>query len=95
MKRALFCQISNRHHHQMKMIVHQAIGMHLPAGLGAALAQGFQKKLAVLVILENRLPPISPVHDVINRAGILHSEFARHANDPYGGRDERQVVILQ
>jgi hypothetical protein len=35
------------------------------ACLGAALAQGFQKKLAVLDALKNWLAPVPPVHDVI------------------------------
>jgi len=34
--------------------------MNLPASLAARLAQGFEKTPMILVIFENRLPPIAP-----------------------------------
>ena len=53
--------------------------MDLPAGFVARLAEGFKKTPAILIVFENRLPPISPVHDVIDRPWILHPQFAHHA----------------
>jgi hypothetical protein len=38
--------------------------MHLPVGLAAALAQGGQKQFPILVIAEDRLPPVPAIHDV-------------------------------
>jgi hypothetical protein len=37
--------------------------------------------LAIRVILEDQLAPVTAIQDVINRAGILDSQLARH-----GGR---------
>jgi hypothetical protein len=59
--------------HEMKMIGHQAIGMNLPAGLLARVAEGLQEQPPVFVGWENRFPSISAIHDVIHRAFILHS----------------------
>jgi len=52
--------------------------MDLPACFLTSLAQGFEKSGAVLVIHENGFPPVAPIHDVVNRTGILDSQFARH-----------------
>jgi hypothetical protein len=50
----------------------------LPVGFLIGLAQGFQEQPTVGVIHENSLTPIAAIHDVVNRARILNSEFARH-----------------
>jgi hypothetical protein len=42
------------------------------------LAEGLHQPAAVLVIGENVLAPIPPVHHVVNRTGILQSQFAGH-----------------
>src|ERR1017187_4002918 len=68
-----------RFDHQMKVVQHQTISMNLPACFVARFAEGFQKTLPILIVLENRFSPVSPVHDVIDRSRILHSQFARHA----------------
>src|SRR5439155_27054886 len=68
-----------RFHHQMKVIEHQTPGMHLPVRLATALAQGAQKQFAILVIPEDRLPPIPAIHHVIDRSRIFYSQLARHA----------------
>ena len=65
--------------HQMKVIAHQAIGMHLPAGLFASLAQRLQESVAVLVVRENRLAAIAPVQDVVHGPGIRDAQLASHA----------------
>jgi len=57
----------------MKVIAHQAEGMDLPAGFAARLAEGRQKRRAVPVLPENRLPPVPTIHHMINRPGIFHS----------------------
>ena len=68
-----------RFDNQMKMVQPQTIGMHLPAGLAADFAQRFQETLPIPVIFENRFPPITSIHHVIDRARILDTEFSRHA----------------
>ena len=52
--------------------------MNLPQGLGASFRQCFQKAPPVLIVVKDCLPPIAPVHDVVNCAGILNSQLARH-----------------
>lgn len=62
-----------RFDHQMKMIGHQTIRMHLPARFDARFTERAEEPLAIFVILEDGLAPISPIHEVINRARIFHS----------------------
>src|SRR5213596_3490295 len=72
-------QISPRcFQHHMKVIGHQAQGMHLPAGLAASFAQGVYEPLPIRVIPENGFAPVAPIHHVVNGTGIFHSELARH-----------------
>jgi hypothetical protein len=52
--------------------------MHLPAGLAAGFAERFQEAPPIQVVFENRFPPVAPVHQVIDRAGILDSQFSPH-----------------
>jgi hypothetical protein len=59
---------------QMKMITHQATGMHLPLRLSTGFAQRGQESPAVRVILENIVPAVPPIHAVINRSGILGAQ---------------------
>ena len=63
----------------MKVVGHQAIGVELPAGLLARFGQGLEKAEAVMVVVENLFPPIATIHQVIDGAGILDSEFTRQA----------------
>jgi len=55
------------------MIGHQAIRMHLPAGLGACFAEGGQEPLPVFVIEKNQLPTVAPIHHLVNRSCIFHA----------------------
>jgi hypothetical protein len=64
--------------HQVKVIVHQTPGMHLPVGFNAALAQGLHEASPVCVVLENGFAPVPAVHQVANRPRIMRSEFSRH-----------------
>ena len=49
--------------------------MNLPARLGANLAQRFDEALAIRIIHENPLAPVTAIHDVINRADLLDSQL--------------------
>src|SRR6185503_5470212 len=71
-----------RFRHQMKMIAHQTIGMDLPFSLQAGLGQCFKEPFPIRVILENRLLPITAVHDMINRSWVLEPKFSGHASHP-------------
>ena len=53
--------------------------MNLPARLGANLAQRLGEALAIRIIHEDQLAPVTAIHDVINRASILDSQLAGHA----------------
>ena len=57
----------------MEMIRHEDIGVNLPARLGASLAQRVDEALAIRVIHDDQLAPVTAIHDVINRASILDS----------------------
>ena len=63
------------------MVLYEAEGMHLPVGLGTALGQGFQETLPVGIVLKDRLPPITPIHQVMKGSLILHTQLARHWPD--------------
>ena len=64
-----------RFHDQMKMIVHETIGMHLPVGLGARLRQRLQEQLLILLRLEDRLAAVPPVEEVIDRTAYSTRSF--------------------
>ena len=64
--------------HQVEMVSHQAVRMHLPLGLGASLTQRGEELLAVVVVLEDILTLVPTVHDVIHGPGILNAQLARH-----------------
>jgi hypothetical protein len=63
---------------QMKMIAHQTIGMHLPAGLLTRGTQGLEKTFSIQIVSKNLLTPIAPAHQMINSPLVLNSQLARH-----------------
>ncbi len=68
--------------------------MDLPAGLGARLPQGLQETLPIRVVLENGFTAVTAIHDVIDRAGILDSEFAGHAKGlPMRGEAVNKTIL--
>ncbi len=68
---------------QMKMIAHQAIGMHLPSSLETSLTQGPHKLHPIRVLVENRFAPVAPAHHVITRSGVFDMQRSWHASDCY------------
>lgn len=54
-----------RLHHQVKMVAHQTVGMHLKTGLLAGFRQRLEKILSVHVIQVNGLLTIPTAHDVV------------------------------
>ena len=65
----------------MKMIAHEAQGVDLPIRLGARLAQGIQKPLAIRVIPEDGFTPIPAIHHVVNRAFEFKAQWSWHWAD--------------
>src|SRR5437868_12598841 len=65
--------------HEMKVIAHQTIRMNLPIGLKARFGESGQEFLPIHIILENILPLVASVHDVVNSYRILDPHLARHA----------------
>jgi hypothetical protein len=63
---------------EVKVISHQAIGVDLPTGLFAGLAQRAEESLAILVIKEDRFTPISPAHQMVDGTGKLNSQWSWH-----------------
>ena len=47
--------------------------MNLPARLGANLAQRLDEPLTILIIHGDQFAPVTAIHGVINRAGLLSS----------------------
>src|ERR1039457_6989774 len=68
-----------RFDNQVKVVAHEAIRVHLPTGLLARLRERLQQPLPVLVILEDGLPPVAPIHHVIDRPRILDAQLPSHA----------------
>jgi hypothetical protein len=62
----------------MKMIVHQTVGVHLPASLLAGSTQGHKKALSIQIVPKNLLTPIASAQQMINCPFILNSQLARH-----------------
>ena len=50
-----------------------------PGGFRTRWSKGPRKKLPVLFVFENGLTAVSPVHHLMDRLGILHSQCARHS----------------
>ena len=63
----------------MKVVGHQAEGMHLPAGFLAGFAQGVEEEQPVLVAPENGFAPVATIEDVIESSGKFDAEFSGHA----------------
>jgi hypothetical protein len=61
------------------MIAHQAKAVDLPIRSGAGLVQSPQEQLAILVTAKDHLLVVTAVHHVVNRSGILDTQFASHA----------------
>jgi hypothetical protein len=64
--------------HQMKVVAHQTPGMHLPLRFGADLLQGGHEQPPVIVVPKNLSPTVTPIHHMINRAGIFNPQRSRH-----------------
>src|SRR4026209_1667715 len=64
--------------HQVKMIAHQTIGMDLPAGFLARLAQCFEEAVAVLIIAKDRFSPVATIHQVVDGTWKLNSQWSWH-----------------
>ena len=65
----------------MKMIVHQAKGMHLPFGFQTRLSMRLYEPPMIFIVFENRFPPVSPVHQVVDRSWIFNPQRLWHAID--------------
>lgn len=61
------------------MVAHPASRLNLVAAFLTSLAAGLEQQSAAIVIDENVFARITAVHYVVNRTGILQSQFADHA----------------
>src|SRR3954465_3173961 len=77
---------------QMKMVGHEAKGVHLESRLLRRFAECFEEELPISNVSDDSLTMIAPAHDVIDSARILHTEFASHW--PKGGSVQRELSIL-
>ena len=65
----------------MKMIRHQAIRMNLPFSFATSLGQSLKETFPIHVILEDGFTAVPTIHHMVNRAWILDSQLAGHAED--------------
>ena len=68
-----------RHHDQVNMIGHQAIGDDLAIGASRRIAQQVAIKLIVAILEKGPLAPIAALGNVIGNAGKDETGKARHA----------------
>src|SRR5687768_18375338 len=64
--------------HEVKMVPHEAIGVHLPAGFLAGFGQRFEEIMTANVVEEDILAPIAAAHQVVNGTRKLDSKLAGH-----------------
>ena len=64
--------------HQMKVVVHEAISMHLPTALLTGFGQGFEETVSVHVVEKYVFPSVPTTQDMINGPGIFHPQLAWH-----------------
>jgi hypothetical protein len=72
-----------RLHREVKVIAHQAPGMHLPCGAQAGFGQSRNEKLTIAVAEHDVFAAISPIHEVINCSRIFDSRLSWHAQISY------------
>jgi hypothetical protein len=60
------------------MIRHENVGVNLPAGLGANLDERLDEAQAIRFVQEDWLAPVTAIHDVVDRTGILDSHLSGH-----------------
>ena len=63
----------------VEVMGHQAEGMHLPAGAGAALAERFEKRFPIRIILEEGFAAVAAIPHMIDSPRILEPKLASHA----------------
>ena len=54
--------------------------MDLPFRFDTRLGQSLKEALPIRVILEDGFTAVTPIHHMVNRPWILHSELAGHAD---------------
>ncbi len=62
----------------MKVIAHQATGVHLPARFLARLAQRLQRIVPVHIIQKALLAAVAPAHDMIHGSGVYKPQLPWH-----------------
>jgi hypothetical protein len=65
--------------HEMKMISHETQGVELPASLLTSFAESPEETAPILVIFEDRFAVVATTHEMIDGAGELHAQRARHS----------------
>jgi hypothetical protein len=61
------------------VVAHQDVGVNAPPGAAASLTQDFEKQHPVGGGAKDRLPPVAPIQDMIDRAGKLNTQLSGHA----------------
>ena len=61
------------------MIAHQHPGVNPPPRALARFAESRQKAFPVRIVQENRLPPVTPIEDMVNGSFKFDACFASHA----------------
>ena len=67
-----------RFHNEMKMVIHQAIGMNLPPSSPAGLGQQLKEELPIGVMSKDCFAPVTAAKHMIDRARILDAQRSGH-----------------
>jgi hypothetical protein len=70
--------------HQVIVVAHQAVGQHLGIEAVHGLADDPQLRGAVRIVLVDGLPPVAAGGDVVDGAGELDAQGARHGPSVQG-----------
>jgi hypothetical protein len=67
--------------------------MHQPAGFCACLLQRIDKRLVILLIEENCIPPVPPAHHMVDRSDVFNSRFSWH-QQPMPSVAEKIIFLI-
>ena len=79
-----------RFNDEVKMVAHEAIGMHLPAGLQAGFSECLEEILAVNIVEIDVFAPIAAAQHVVNGTGILDPDLTWHGRRMMGDGARKQ-----
>jgi hypothetical protein len=78
--------------HQVVVVVHETVGVAKPVVAFIDVGKDSEKRLPVLVILKYSFFVVSPVGDVIHRAGVFDAQRTSHEGSLSESSSKSQTV---